>query len=129
MRFHRRSACVRVSRLLKRQIGKIEDAGDRRTAECMVVLLSALHSGTDVDRLAAYTGYPKDFIETISQRMRKAGLWVGKLVDDEEWWDREGNLTSGFFAHALVAQGRLIRVRTEDGGCRYLDPETGDVVT
>jgi hypothetical protein len=128
MRAHKRSDRKHgLLEVLKDAIENISDAKDKRTSECMVVMVAALEVGADVDRLVEYTGYPREFIETISRRMRRARLWVGELVDDREWWDERENLTSGFLAHALVAQGQLIRVGRQGGGCRYLDPKTGEV--
>ncbi len=129
MRAHKRSDRKdSLLEALKDAVENIRDAKDKRTSECMVVLVAAREVGADVDRLVEHTGYPRDFIETISRRMRRARLWVGELVDDREWWDEHGNLTSGLFAHALVAQGQLIRVGKEGGGYRCVDPETGEVV-
>jgi hypothetical protein len=128
MRAHKKSDRKdRLLEVLKEAVENIRDAKDKRTSECMAVLVAALEVGADVDRLADHTGYPRDFIETISRRMRQARLWDGDRVDDREWWDERGNLTSGLFAHALVAQDQLIRVGRKDGGCRYLDAETGEV--
>ena len=128
MRAHKRSDRKDSTlEALKRAIENIKDADDKRTSQCMVVLLSALGEGADVDRLVEYTGYPREFIETISRRMRRAQLWIEEFVDDREWWDEHENLTSGLFVHALVAQGQLVRVGKEDGGYRYVDPETEEV--
>ena len=48
----------------------------------MLVVMVALEVGANVDRLVERTGYNRDFIENISLRMRKAGLWLGEVVDD-----------------------------------------------
>lgn len=130
MRAHKRSdRRDRTLEALKRAIENTKDADDKRTSQCMLVLLSALGEGADVDRLVEYTGYPREFIETISRRMRRAQLWIEEFVDDREWWDEHENLTSGLFVHALVAQGQLLRVDRQGGGFRYLDAETGEVTS
>ncbi len=90
----------------------------------MVVVISALEVGPDVDRLVEYTGYVKDFIEAISHRMRAARLWIGDLVDDREWRDKDEELLLDIFRHASVAQGSLLREVNENGGCAYFDAET-----
>ena len=110
--------------VLRLEIEKISDAGDRNIAECMVVVTSALEVGPDVDRLVEYTGYGRDFIEVISRRMRAARLWIDELVDDREWRDKDEELMADIFRHALVAGGSLLRECDENGGCTYLDAET-----
>lgn len=114
---------------LKRLIEKTQDLEHRQISECMVILLSALEVGADADRLTQRTGCQREFIEAISRRMRQAGLWIGEMVDDQEWWDQDDNLrVFALFTHALVALGQLTRKRTEGGGCSYIDPQTGEVV-
>ena len=113
---------------LKSAIEKMDNPQDKLTAQCMVVLLSALGVGADVDRLTKETGYPRDFIDSISRRMREAGLWIEERVDDREWWGRNGNLIWAFFAHALVAQGQCRREGMPAGGWRYISMNTGEVV-
>jgi hypothetical protein len=122
-RFARISDLLKV---LKREIKNSRSAEDRRISECMVVVMSALAVGADVDRLVEHTGHPRDFIESISARMRKAGLWIGELVDVREWRDAEEELMLDIFTHAMVAQGTLLREPEENGGCTYLDAETGE---
>jgi hypothetical protein len=106
----------------------ITDPEDKLTTECMAVLISALAVGANVDRLVKQTGYSRKLIEEISVRMRKAGFWIGDLVDDTAWYDQKGGLTADFHAQALVAKGQLLREWTEDGRFRYLDAATGEVV-
>lgn len=123
MRSHRQSTCSDSLRGLKREIANITEHKDKKTSESMLVLVSALEVGTDVDRLAEHTGCPIDFIEAIADRMRKASLWIGGQVDDREWSDYE----QGVFMHALVAQGILLREPNRNGGCKYLNAETGEL--
>jgi len=106
----------------------IADPEDKLTTECMAVLISALAVGANVDRLVKQTGYSRKLIGEISVRMRKAGLWIGDLVDDSAWFDQKGGLTADFQAQALVAKGQLLREWTEEGRFRYLDVATGEVV-
>jgi hypothetical protein len=105
----------------------ITDPEDKLTTECMMVLISTLEVGADVDRLVKQTGYSRRLIEAISVRMRKAGLWIGELIDDTTWYDQQGGLTADFYSQALVAKGQLLREWTEDGRFRYLDAATGEV--
>ena len=105
----------------------ITDPEDKLTTECMAVLISSLAVGANVNRLVKQTGYSRKLIEAISVRMRKAGLWIGDLVDDTSWFDQKGDLTAEFFSQALVAKGQMLREWTEDGRFRYLDAATGEV--
>ena len=127
MQRRRKSGSDEILDDLKSEIIKMKDPQDKLTAQCMVVLLSAVGVGADVDRLIEQTGYPRYFIDCISLRMRKAGLWIGDLVDDREWWGADGNLTWRFFAQALVAQGAYVRERTQGDGSIYLSFTTGEV--
>jgi hypothetical protein len=111
----------------KRLIKEMKDAKDKLTTQCMLILISALEVGANVDRLVEHTGYPREFIEAISLRMRNAGLWIGEWVDDIGWWDPKGDLTSEFYAQTQVANGQLLREWTEDDRFRYLVAATGEV--
>jgi hypothetical protein len=112
---------------LKTAIERMNNTKDKLTSQCMAVLACALENGPDVDRLTRASGYPGEFVQSIAHRMRQAGLWNGHSVDDREWWDADGNLRWGLFAHALVAQGKYIREPVEGGGCRYVCSETGNI--
>jgi hypothetical protein len=114
-------------RELKHAIEEIRDPEDKSIAEHMLVVMKALEVGVNVNRLVTRTGYTRDFIESISVRMREAGLWVGELVDDREWWDHRSEELWRIFRHGLVAQGTLNRVSNPNGGCTYLDAEMGEV--
>ncbi|MBZ5514907.1 MAG: hypothetical protein LAN62_08695 [Acidobacteriia bacterium] len=115
-------------RTFKRLIKEMKDAKAKLTSECMLILISALEVGANVDRLVEHTGYSRELIEAISGRMRKAGLWIGEWVDDIGWWDQKGNLTSEFYAQTQVAIGRSLREWTQAGRFRYVDAATGEVV-
>jgi hypothetical protein len=114
-------------KLLKAEIEKISDPDAQTIAQCMVVVLSALEVGADIGSLVKRTGYSKDFVEGISRRMRAAGLWIGELVDDREWREKDEELMSDVFRHALVVKGTLLRELTENGGCIYFDSETREI--
>ena len=51
---------------LKRQVASMEDPEIRSITEHMIVVMAALEVGTNLDRLVARTGYPREFIEGIS---------------------------------------------------------------
>jgi hypothetical protein len=114
-------------RELKRAVEEMRDPEDREINECMLIVIAALEVGANVKRLVELTGYNGDFIGSISLRMRKAALWIEEAVDDRELWDDRSQPLLGIFSHALVAQGTLNRVPNTNGGCTYLDAETGEV--
>jgi hypothetical protein len=112
---------------LKRAVEAMKDPEQKEVTECMLVVMAALEVGANVDRLIERTGYKRDFIESISLRMRKAGLWDGELADDREWSNQSLEPLLGIFSHGLVAQGAVNRMPNPNGGCTYLDAETGEV--
>ena len=114
-------------RELKRAVEAMKDPEQKEITECMLVVMVAVEVGANVDRLVERTGYNRDFIENISLRMCKAGLWVGEVIDDREWSDQSLEPLLGVFSHGLVAQGAVNRVPNPNGGCTYLDAETGEV--
>jgi hypothetical protein len=115
-------------RHLKQLIEATENGKDKLITKCMLILIASLGVGADVDQLVEYTGYPRELIEAVSQRMRNADLWIGELVDDSGWWDQENNLTAEFYARALVAKGDLVRDRPRNGRYRYIEVATGKAV-
>jgi hypothetical protein len=118
--------CEQMVHELKVRVQQATDAEKGIEAQCKIIfLLSAIEVGS---RLEKATGYPEDLVAAISRRMRVAGLWMGRLVDDMAWWDGEGSLTEAFSAQVLVARGKCIRECTEEGGARYIDRETGKIV-
>ena len=58
------------------------------------MLISSPAVGANVNRLIKKTGYSGKLIESISVRMRKAGLRIGEPVDDTTWYDQQGGLTA-----------------------------------
>lgn len=90
-----------------------EDTDSFRAA---VLVFSAACLGADVDHLVAFTGYPRDFVARVSQRMRSCGLWDDGFVNDD--WYIEGTyqdqvIPPVFWTHVLAAQG-LVRVVGHD---------------
>jgi hypothetical protein len=115
-------------RSLKQSIEDLEDGRDKVISKCLLILLAAVEVGADVDRIVEYTGYPRDFIEGVSKRMRAADPWMGELVDYFGWFDQEEDLTAESYAHALIAKGDLVRSWRRNGRYRYIDVATGEVV-
>lgn len=93
-----------------------EDAEDFRAA---VLVFAAACFGADVDDLAAFTGYPTDFVASVSQRMRSCGLWGEGFVNDD--WYIEGDVEdqispAGFWLDVLAAQGLVTVVGHDENG-------------
>ena len=87
--------------------------GDRAA----VVLLVALHRGTDVTRLASLTAYPIGFVQQIADRMQRSGIWKGETVEYD--WDVGETSLFAFTMDTLVAAGCLIRLNKKRKG-RYI---------
>jgi hypothetical protein len=81
-----------------------------------VVLLVALHRGTNVQRLAALTGYPVDYIQQVSDRMQKSGLWKGENTNYD--WNSGMGLAS-LALDTQVAEGIFVRTDRKKNG-RFL---------
>ncbi len=84
-----------------------------------VLVLSAACLGPDVDDLVAFTRYPRDFVASVSQRMRSCGLWGDGFVNDD-WWIRgkfgDEIRGAGFWTDVLVAQGMVAVAGRDDEG-------------
>jgi hypothetical protein len=76
-----------------------EPSASERAAALVLV---ALHRGTNVQRLAALTGYSLEFVEQVSDRMQRSGLWKSEKTD----YDWAFGL-SCFARDACVASGLL----------------------
>jgi hypothetical protein len=69
------------------------------------VLLAARYAGAAPSRLAEVTGYSRDFIDEIDNRMRAAGIWVGDRVDTSEGEYIKRVILA---LHTLVAAGAVV---------------------
>jgi Homing endonuclease associated repeat len=94
-----------MARLAERINGESDDA--------LILVLSAIFAegvGTDIDRLVAYTGFPREWVAACAQRMEVAGLWVDGKPGLEDPEDESG---LELILHSLVAAGELVRVTAE----------------
>jgi len=111
----------------KQLTSKIKNPMHKEIFEHMLVVNSAIEVSADIDALVEQTGYSRKFIEGISIRMREARLWIGRRVDDREWWDPSIQSGLALFIHACVAKGDVLRIPHDDGSYAYTDSETGKV--
>jgi|SRR5450755_2355829 hypothetical protein len=115
-------------RKLERDIRSISDDRDQQISRAMAVLVMSLRMGPNANHLAQHTGYPREFVGALIERMEEGGLWTNGLLDDQEWWDENGELNGvALFTHAHVALG-LVRRELSSYGARYFDTETGELV-
>jgi hypothetical protein len=86
-----------------------------------VVLLAAVWvTGTDIEELTDFTGYPRDLITGISVRMHKSGLWEeGDLVHSDHWFHGNYYSTTAFWADVLVGLGMAAAEPDGNGDFRY----------
>lgn len=100
---------------------------DQQIFMAMAVLLSSLQFGPDPDCIAVHIKCRREFVAAMADRMEEANLWKNGSVDDQEWWDSNGELNGqALFAHAHVALGLLRREATPTGA-RYVDAATGEL--
>jgi hypothetical protein len=77
----------------------------------------------NANHLAQHTGYPREFVRALMEHMEEGGLWPNGLLDDQEWWDSNGEFNGiAVFTHAHVALG-LSRREPTSYGARYLIQE------
>ena len=88
-----------------------------------LVAVSALVCGPDTKPLAKFTGLPRDFVDTIRQRMIRAELWTEIDIFYDHWF---GSLNfvrpTAIWLDVLIGQGFLLRCWDEEtGDYRYYD--------
>jgi hypothetical protein len=86
----------------------------------MVVVITAISEGADVDRLVELTGYPRSFIQGISLRMRSSGIRIDNEVDTRELGEDKSTI---LYKHASVAMGIVVRREDDAGGFDYVCPQ------
>ena len=98
---------------------------------CAIVLMASVVIGNDVEHLAAFTQYPREFLNAISTRMQEAELWVDDLIRCEHWNDKNGKnrFDLDFWMDTLVAHGSWSRELDECGNYQYeqVGPEPEDL--
>jgi hypothetical protein len=98
-------------------IGRETDDGYRTG---VVLLAAEWVTGTDIEDLTKFTGYPRDFVAAISVRMHKSGLWEeGDLVHSDHWFRGNCYSTTAFWVDVLVGLGMVIAEPVANGDFRY----------
>jgi hypothetical protein len=116
---------MKVVRLVRKEVERLDPAlQGRETVDdyrAGVVLLAAVWvTGTDINRLIAFTGYDRDFVGAISLRMHKAGLWEeGEFVHSDHWFDENGDYSVGYWVDVLVGLGLLFAKPDGNGSFWY----------
>ena len=84
----------------------------------MLVLVSALRVGPNINRIAKFTGIDKKIIRPIARRLRENGVWRHDVMRYS--WVEDGDSVA-IIMDAQVATGKLTRAVTEDedGEFRY----------
>ena len=111
---------------IKTEIKKLDPnlSEDDDTFKTAVMMLSALFTGQDRQRLSDFTGLSPEFIEPREARLKENGIWVdGKIHAD--WFEGDNGVWS-FWLDVNVAEGKMRRAEAEPGQepGRTDDPDT-----
>src|SRR5438477_3709714 len=82
-----------------------------------MVVFTARSEGSDVDVITEITGYGRDFVQEIANRMRRSSVWTNKSFHCDDWDHPEKGLAA-FALDSLVAKGSFIP-EYRDGKYRY----------
>src|SRR5690348_604137 len=94
---------------------------DEPAYRCAILLFAVLELGNSIDRLSEFTGYSKEFVREVYERMQEAELWVEELVRCDHW-KLKGRIPSfdvEFWMDVLVAHGSWIRGLCGNGEYSY----------
>ncbi len=91
------------------------------TFRCAVLLLAAERIGQNIDRLARFSGYPREFVAKCARRLCDNGVWRnGQTVYN---WDEaclaDDAIRRAFWADVAVAEGRMCRRENGHGGIEW----------
>jgi len=97
--------------LIKRQIERLDPALQRNENDdgyrVAVLLLAAVRvTGSEIEKLTEFTGYPREFVARVSERMRNSGVWdVSGTAHSDHWFQGDTPTTGAFWADVLVGMG------------------------
>lgn len=90
------------------------------TYQTAVLLLTALEVGQGVHKLALVTGFGREFVARCARRLVDNGVWhEGETVSP--WTSSEAE-DAAFWADVGVAEGKLYRRRSAEGGYEWARP-------
>jgi hypothetical protein len=93
---------------------------DSSTYRTAILLLRACEVGQGVHKLARVTGYPREFVARCARRLVDNGVWRdGETVSP---WTISEVEDAAFWADVGVAEGRLYRRTSPEGGLEWARP-------
>ena len=93
---------------------------DSQTYRTAVLLLTACEVGQGVDKLANVTGFPREFVARCARRLVDNGVWRDGATDAP--WTTSDTEVTAFWADVGVAEGKLYRRVSADGGLEWGRP-------
>jgi hypothetical protein len=82
-----------------------------------VLLLAAQQIGQNIDRLARFTGYPREFIARCARRLCDNGVWQDSRTVTT--WSVDNLEENAFWADAGVAEGSMCRRVDRNGSIEW----------
>lgn len=74
-----------------------------------VCMLASLEVGTNADRVARFTGYPRSLVRTFGKRLRENGVWKDGQIH-ADWFGEHGGIS--FCLDVNIARGFMKRAET-----------------
>lgn len=89
--------------------------GDEYALKATVVMVGALFVGPDEEKIVRVTGYSREYVAEVAERLRDSRLWSAEGLDYGDW----SNSPKGVVRYALdlaVAQGIVVRTNQKRDG-------------
>lgn len=89
--------------------------GDESTLKATAVMVAALFVGPDEEKIVRVTGYSREYVAEVAERLRVSRLWSAEGLDYGDW----SNSPKGVVRYALalaVAQGIVVRTNQKRDG-------------
>jgi hypothetical protein len=73
------------------------------------ILLASIPLGANESEIAEELGFDLEFVETVGARLRNAGIWTKRILDQRHWqmWDDKDGGSVSFLLDAGVAAGDM----------------------
>lgn len=94
------------------------DPSDSGFQLAVILMAAAFVTGPDIERIASFTGHPRQMVADVSRRMHEAGLWEKGVVKSDYWFQGD-KWTAGLWCDTLVAEGRMKSRCNENGQREY----------